>query len=244
MVGDLDRAREALRAGAFNGDLGGSLLATGHCLATLAILEDFELDAAAAEDCNQRAQELVIACGAELLAPAAISMASAALQFARSGDDDAASVRLQGARFGLEGFRSTAPWFNVITRIALIRTALLLDERETATVLLQEIEHHARIEKSDTAPRRGSALAHATALRAQVEAMHMPATGASALTAAERRVLRLLPTNLSLGDIAGQLYISRNTVKSHAASIYRKLGASTRTDAVEVARTAGLLDGS
>jgi LuxR family maltose regulon positive regulatory protein len=55
-------------------------------------------------------------------------------------------------------------------------------------------------------------------------------------------VIRFLPTNLSLGDIATRLYVSRNTVKSHVAAIYRKLGVSTRAEAVDVARGAGLLD--
>jgi LuxR family maltose regulon positive regulatory protein len=244
LIGDLDRAREVLDVGAFDARLLDNPLAASHCLSTRSILEDFELDAAAAEHFDQRAQELVIACGGELLAPAAISMASAALQCARRGEDGIANMRLRAARLGLDGFRSTAPWFNVIARIALVRAALILDERETATVLLEELEQHARIEASDVSPRPDSALAHARSLRLQVEAMHVPATGASALTGAERRVLRLLPTNLSLGDIAGQLYISRNTVKSHAAAIYRKLGASTRSDAVALARDAGLLDGS
>jgi LuxR family transcriptional regulator, maltose regulon positive regulatory protein len=54
-------------------------------------------------------------------------------------------------------------------------------------------------------------------------------------------VLQYLPTNLSLADIATRLFISRNTVKSHTASIYRKLGTTSRSRAVELARDAGLL---
>ena len=54
-------------------------------------------------------------------------------------------------------------------------------------------------------------------------------------------MLRLLPTNLSLAEVASQLYVSRNTVKTHVASIYRKLDADKRGEAVEHARAAGLL---
>ena len=61
------------------------------------------------------------------------------------------------------------------------------------------------------------------------------------LTAAELRVAQYLPTNLSLSDIATRLYVSRNTVKSHAAAIYRKLGTSSRGEAVRLARSAGLI---
>ena len=62
-----------------------------------------------------------------------------------------------------------------------------------------------------------------------------------ALSAAEARVLRLLPTHLSLGEIGDELYISRNTVKTHVAAVYQKLHAATRTEAVSRARELGLL---
>jgi LuxR family maltose regulon positive regulatory protein len=55
------------------------------------------------------------------------------------------------------------------------------------------------------------------------------------------RVLAYLPTNLTLAEIGKRLYVSRNTAKSHAASLYRKLGVSSRVEAVDAARRAGLL---
>ena len=61
------------------------------------------------------------------------------------------------------------------------------------------------------------------------------------LTTAELRVLQFLPTHLSVAEIADRLYVSRNTVKSQTIAIYRKLGASSRTGAVELATAAGLL---
>lgn len=64
------------------------------------------------------------------------------------------------------------------------------------------------------------------------------------LTAAERRVLDLLPTHRSLSEIGEHLYVSRNTVKTHTVSIYRKLGVSGRSAAVSRARELGYLDGS
>ena len=63
----------------------------------------------------------------------------------------------------------------------------------------------------------------------------------SALTAAEQRVLEYLPTNLSYASIAEECFVSRNTVKSQAISIYCKLGVSSRYDAVNVARELGLV---
>jgi LuxR family maltose regulon positive regulatory protein len=51
-----------------------------------------------------------------------------------------------------------------------------------------------------------------------------------------------LPTHLTLSEIADRLFISRNTVKSHVAAVYRKLNASTRTQAVQEGRSTGLLE--
>jgi ATP/maltotriose-dependent transcriptional regulator MalT len=61
------------------------------------------------------------------------------------------------------------------------------------------------------------------------------------LTGAELRLLPLLATHLSLPEIGAELFLSPNTVKSQAISIYRKLGVSSRREAVASARKAGLL---
>ena len=61
------------------------------------------------------------------------------------------------------------------------------------------------------------------------------------LSARELEVLRYLPTMLTTGEIAGELYVSVNTVKAHLRSIYRKLGASRRQVAVVRAYEYGIL---
>jgi LuxR family maltose regulon positive regulatory protein len=61
------------------------------------------------------------------------------------------------------------------------------------------------------------------------------------LTQSELRVLRHLPTNLTAPEIAGELYLSTSTVKTHMRHVYEKLGAHRRTDAVERARQLGLI---
>jgi len=60
------------------------------------------------------------------------------------------------------------------------------------------------------------------------------------LTDRERDVLRLLRSELSLREIATELYISHNTVKGYTKSVYRKLGVTSRAGAVEVAATLDL----
>ncbi len=63
----------------------------------------------------------------------------------------------------------------------------------------------------------------------------------AAVSAAEMRVLRLLPTALTLREIGERLYLSLNTVKTHTRSLHRKLGVSSRAEAVERARALGIL---
>jgi LuxR family maltose regulon positive regulatory protein len=67
------------------------------------------------------------------------------------------------------------------------------------------------------------------------------ATPPEPLSQSELRVLRFLPSNLSAGEIAGQLHVSTSTVKTHMRHIYEKLDAHRRTEAVDRARELGLL---
>ncbi len=64
--------------------------------------------------------------------------------------------------------------------------------------------------------------------------------GVTALTPAELRVLGYLPTHLTFAEIGEKIFISRHTVHTHAGSIYRKFGVTSRGEAVERARDLGL----
>ena len=76
-------------------------------------------------------------------------------------------------------------------------------------------------------------------------ALHRAARGralpAGALTDRELAVLRLLPTRLTQQEIAQELYVSVNTVRTHIQGIYRKLGVASRQEAITHARELGLL---
>ena len=61
------------------------------------------------------------------------------------------------------------------------------------------------------------------------------------LSKTEIRVLRYLPTNLSVPEIARELSLSVHTVRTHVRHLFTKLGAHGRTEAVERARDLGLL---
>jgi LuxR family maltose regulon positive regulatory protein len=61
------------------------------------------------------------------------------------------------------------------------------------------------------------------------------------LSEAELRVMRYLPSNLKATEIAAELYVSANTVRTHLRHIYSKLDAHNRSEAVARARDLGLL---
>ena len=68
-----------------------------------------------------------------------------------------------------------------------------------------------------------------------------PVWAAEPLTTREVAVLRLLAGTLSLREIGQELYVSSNTIKTHTQAIYRKLGVSTRRDAIQQGRHRGIL---
>jgi DNA-binding NarL/FixJ family response regulator len=73
--------------------------------------------------------------------------------------------------------------------------------------------------------------------------LHEPISGAliEPLTERERQILRLLATGLSSTRIAAELVIAVSTTRSYLKSIYRKLDAHSRDEAVARARTLGWL---
>ena len=68
-----------------------------------------------------------------------------------------------------------------------------------------------------------------------------PPPPAEPLSDSEIRVLRYLPTHLSAPQIASELYVSHNTIRTHMRHLYAKLGTHRRLEAVERARALGLL---
>jgi ATP/maltotriose-dependent transcriptional regulator MalT len=83
--------------------------------------------------------------------------------------------------------------------------------------------------------------AQAKELRTRVTTMKQTGLGASSLTTAELRLLPLQPTYLSFREIGERLFVSQHTVKFQAVSIYRKLGVSSRGEAIQHAQQFGLL---
>ncbi|HUA46704.1 MAG TPA: LuxR C-terminal-related transcriptional regulator, partial [Solirubrobacteraceae bacterium] len=104
------------------------------------------------------------------------------------------------------------------------------------------LERHARLRSTHAAlisEIRNLLSGHAPAARPeQAEPLREP------LSESEVRVLRYLPTNLRAPEIAAELFVSLNTIRTHLRSVYAKLGVHSRADAVKRARELGLLSPS
>jgi len=130
------------------------------------------------------------------------------------------------------------PHLAVQARLELARCHLALADAAAARILLREVD-----EILIRRPGLGAFARHAEDLRAELSRARGPsAAGASALTAAELRLLPLLSTHLSFPEIAAEVFLSPHTIKSQSRSLYRKLGASSRSQAVTRARELALLD--
>jgi LuxR family maltose regulon positive regulatory protein len=133
----------------------------------------------------------------------------------------------------------TYPYLAMQARIEMTRVYLALSDLSGARTLMQEIDELLR-----RRPGLGTLVGEAEALRPRLAKQRGSSVpGASALTAAELRMLPLLSTHLSQPEIAAELFLSPHTVRSAMKSVYRKLDASTRNQAVTRARELGLLEG-
>jgi LuxR family maltose regulon positive regulatory protein len=131
------------------------------------------------------------------------------------------------------------PWLALRSRLELVRAHLALGDAGGARTILAEVRDILEVR-----PDVGVLVDEAREIQGRVDAMGHGVAGSSTLTMAELRLLPLLTTHLSFREIGERLYISPNTVKTQALSIYRKLDATSRSEAVERATRIGLLGSS
>jgi LuxR family maltose regulon positive regulatory protein len=130
------------------------------------------------------------------------------------------------------------PWGAVQTLLQLGQAYLALDDLAGARTVLGQARDILQLR-----PDLGVLPAEVEALRSRLDMARDAGRGASSLTTAELRLLPLLATHLSFTEIGQRLYLSKHTVKTQAISIYRKLGASSRSEAVQRVQEVGLLAG-
>ena len=159
----------------------------------------------------------------------AVYAARGQLKEARSELEHALQLRRRA--FGL------SPWPTLEPTLLLARVLLDLGDRPGAAELADEARDVLTVlpDGTEALQVRLAELDRRIAGRPRLVSLAEP------LTEREAAVLRLLGGSLSLREIGQELYVSANTVKTHTQAIYRKLGVSTRRDAVEQGRQVGIL---
>ncbi len=233
LAGDREKARLALEDGARRGAVTTPSVKC-LCLAQLALLELDDDDLAAARALVEESAEITERHGIDWYPTSASVFAVAALVRARCGEADRADRDVRRSIGLLAELSDLSPWYEIETRIALARGLTVLDDISAAREQLAIAGRHMR--QVPDAPVLGDWIQ-----RAWKEADSATVDGRWPLSPAELRLLRYLPTHLTFREIADELFVSTNTVKTQARSIYGKLGVSSRAEAVACARTAGLL---
>jgi LuxR family transcriptional regulator, maltose regulon positive regulatory protein len=179
--------------------------------------------------------------GLETYPTSALTFATAARFELLHGHSPEAFAILGSARALLPGLRGSMPWLAVQTRLELADADVTLRDAASGGRLLAEVD-----ELLACCPELGVLRHRRRVLAAAIEAVPAGADGRSVgLTTAELRLVPMLATHLSFREIGARFFLSRNTVKTQAISVYRKLGASSRSEAVVRAHDLGLIeDGS
>jgi LuxR family maltose regulon positive regulatory protein len=238
MLGDNERADELLAEAVTTAKRGGLrqtevVAVSERMLISEGAREHARVDAQAAALSDLLATGML-----EDSAPCAIELAASARSRLRRGDWEEARTLLDRARCLTPWLTDAIPWLSVQTRLELADAFVALRDHASAQVLLAEID-----EIVARRPDLGVLVEQAEALRASLATLPAGEPGRNpGLTGAELRLLPFLTTHLSFREIGERLYLSRNTIKTQAISVYRKLGVSTRSDAMDRALSLGLVD--
>jgi len=170
----------------------------------------------------------------------ALELVTAARAALHRGDRDAAVGEIAHANRLRPLLTHAVPWLSVQVGIELARAHLALADVDAARALVHELDDVLRAR-----PQLGTLVTETAVLRTQICALEEPdGRWASSLTSAELRLLPLLATHLSFREIGERLFVSRNTVKTQAISVYRKFGVSSRSEAIARAADLGLVAAS
>ena len=168
----------------------------------------------------------------------AIAFAASALRGVRAADLDVARAELELAGSLRPLLTHALPWYSVHTSLQLARVELALLNVPGARTWLSHADEIVR-----RRPDLGVLPGQLRDLEAELDRVaEAEERRVSALTAAELRLLPFLATHLSFREIGEHLHVSRNTVKTQAISVYRKLGVTSRSEAIERAVELGLVD--
>ena len=147
--------------------------------------------------------------------------AVAARTAARDGDVQRARAQVALAARARPRCTAAVPW-SALFLLQLAHAYLALADPAGARAVLRQVRDIVL-----TSPELGTLEEQCAELGRTLDTMNVSSVGTSSLTAAELRLLPLLATHLSYREIGERLHVSRNTIKSEAVSVFRKLGVSS-----------------
>lgn len=237
LLGDNAKADSILAEAALEAERLGSNETRVIALGERSILAGERGDYRQAEELAAEACELMEDTALKDYSTSALALAASARAMLRHGMWDKARYQLTLAENLLPRLTSALPWLAVQVRLEVGYACVTIRDRKGAERMLEEA--HAILGHK---PKLGVLAAGVDALGNEIEGMPEDGpTGNSALTAAELRLLPLLSTHLSFREIGERLFVSRNTIKTQAISVYRKLGVSSRSEAIARAAELGLV---
>jgi LuxR family transcriptional regulator, maltose regulon positive regulatory protein len=238
LLGEDDLADAALAEAAEEAESIGVAPSRIVALSERSLLAAARGDEARSGELALEARALVEEHGLEKYVRSALAFAVSARREAHCGNLDRARLELRRAEALTPQLTRALPWYSVQSALELAQVNLsLLDVTGARAWLALADEILLR------RPLLGILVARRAELGAQVDRVAAAHEGrTSTLTAAELRLLPLLATYLSFREIGEHLFVSRNTVKTQAISVYRKLGVSSRSEAIERAGELGLVD--
>jgi LuxR family maltose regulon positive regulatory protein len=238
LLGDADRGDAILSRAARAAERRGSTESRVVALTERSLLANARGERAEADALLALALASMVEGGLHTYPTCALTLAVSARSQLLHGHISEAASALADARRLSEGLTRALPWLAVQCRLELARAYVTLRDAAAARWILRETD-----ELLSHCPDLGVLRAQRDGVEDELRAR--PATGngrATSLTVAELRLLPMLATHLSFREIAQHFFLSRNTVKTQAISVYRKLGASNRSEAVGRAHHLGLIE--
>ena len=236
LAGDLGAADDVLAEAVEVAQDTGATVAVTVALAERAILAIGRQDWQDAETLVAQARSLVASAHLEECVTSLVVYAAAARVAIHHGDVALAQQELARAQRLRPQATHALPYYAVQARLELIRAYLALTDVAAAQTVFREVDELLRWR-----PDLGILRDQANQLRAQLDHLRGELIGRTSLTTAELRLVPLLATYHTFREMGESLHLSQHTVKSQALSIYRKLGVSTRGQAVQRVQEIGLL---
>ena len=198
-------------------------------LSVTAVRAADEGDLARAKQLAGEAAQIVNGRGFSTWPPNSFILTALGAVHSRQGRLEEARAELEYAIYRRRRWILLTPWLSVEMQLRLAQVLLAMNDRGAAVIAAAEVRNLLTASPDGA----GALLTRLGELERRLAVTTAAPSRPEPLTEREQAVLGLLRKSLSVSEIARELYLSGNTVKTHRRAIYRKLGVSTREEAIE-----------